>query len=132
MSDETKREIDQQRFARFFSAVNRGDFLAECGAELAKVNDQLSTVASNNGVGKGSILIELRINHGRDGIVEVTPVLKTKLPVPVRGKAIFWSSADGDLATKDPRQTELPLREVKGPGEKTKEVPAVLAVAKEV
>ena len=129
MNDETKRLVDQQRARQLIATLNRGDFSAELGAVLGEANEKLAALAQQNTTATGVITITLKVRHSRDGIVEVAPDLKTKMPAPVRGKSVYWATADGDLATKDPRQQELPIREVatKTP-EQPREVPAVLAV----
>ncbi len=42
--------------------------------------------------------------------------VKTALPRPTVGKALFYATREGRLSRKDPRQTEMQLREVNTAG----------------
>ena len=122
--EEVDRQIAQQEFAKFLQLIGRGDFLAEIGTELKSVNEKLSTLASQNGKAKGEITIKLAIKHEANGVVEVHPDLKVKLPSVVRGKSVFWATEGGGLAANDPRQQSLPLREVPAPAAAPKDIAA--------
>ncbi len=112
----SKAEVDDhvqmQQFLAFFRQINRGEFLSEMGETLRDTNDKLSSIAARGSKAKGVVTITLAITHEESGLVTVQPDLKVKLPPTVRAKAVFWADADGTLVNKDPRQTELPLREV--------------------
>ena len=46
------------------------------------------------------------------GIVEATAEITTKVPKLKRGKSVFWLTPEGHLSRANPRQPELPLRDV--------------------
>jgi hypothetical protein len=115
MNDETQKQVDAQQFAQFLKLMNRGELLCELGAELRSVNDKLSTLASQNGIATGAITVVFKIKHEAKGVVAVATDIKTKLPPPARGTAVFFATPDGGLAVNDPRQVSLPLREVAAP-----------------
>ena len=61
----------------------------------------------------GSITVQLKIKtKGNSGQVELTPVVKAAVPEHERGSAILFATPEGNLQLNDPRQPDLPLKQV--------------------
>lgn len=60
----------------------------------------------------GEITLKLKIKPNGDGSVEIEDEIKTKVPELPRGKTIMFVDGDNSLRRTDPRQPDLPLREV--------------------
>lgn len=64
----------------------------------------------------GTLTLTVKIAPNSDGAtVTVSDKLVLKAPEGDRGAAIFFIDVDGNLVRRDPRQIELPLREVERP-----------------
>lgn len=113
--EEIDKHVNAQQWAEVFKLIGRGDFQSECGETFKGMNEALSSIAAQNGKAKGQITIVLNVKHEANGVVEIQPDLKVKMPATVRGKSIFWATESGRLAANDPRQQSLPLREVAAP-----------------
>jgi len=61
----------------------------------------------------GKLTINLKVSPNGDGSVELDADVKAAVPRVTVGKALFYAEADGTLSRKDPRQPDLPLREVR-------------------
>lgn len=62
---------------------------------------------------KGALQLQVLVAPNKDGVtVTVTDKIKVTLPEGDRGAAIFFVDEDGNLSRQNPRQQELPLREV--------------------
>lgn len=64
----------------------------------------------------GTLTLTVKVAPNADGVtVTVTDKIVLKAPEAERGAAIFFIDNDGSLQRRDPRQIELPLREVERP-----------------
>lgn len=61
----------------------------------------------------GELSLKLSIKPNGEGSVRVLSDVKQKVPTPVVGETLFFATSSGSLIRNDPRQSELPLREVK-------------------
>lgn len=61
----------------------------------------------------GEVSVKLSIKSNGEGSVRVLADVKQKIPSPVMGETLFFATSSGSLVRNDPRQPELPLREVK-------------------
>ena len=94
---------------------------ADVVRELAsgKIYDDLTTQLGEvvTGVletGKvGELSLKLSIKPNGEGSVVVAADVKQKVPAPTVGTTLFFATSSGSLIRNDPRQTEMPLREVK-------------------
>lgn len=78
---------------------------------IAKLNQH---VMDNGGKPSGSITITL--NYKLDsGLMEITANVGSKMPKRIRAKGVYFCTADNKLSKRDPRQIELPLRDVNAP-----------------
>lgn len=87
------------------------------GATYDELNAALAdVVAKVQETGKvGELALKLKIKPSGDGTtVTVTDEIKAKAPEPTRPTTIFFATVDGALLRSDPRQREMPLREVPG------------------
>lgn len=60
----------------------------------------------------GSITLQIKIKPSGENSVLVTDTIKSVVPEKSRGETVFFTLADGSLRRDDPRQEDLPLREV--------------------
>ena len=78
--------------------------LSEALAEVARAVSEHEKV--------GSLTVTIKLEPNGVGTVIVTDELKTKVPEPARPASLFFTDAGGNLSRRNPRQPELPLREV--------------------
>ena len=71
---------------------------------------------------KAEVVLKVTLNPGTDDQMRVDIQVGHKLPQQKLPGALFWVTDDGTLATSDPRQPELPLREVVREAVPTREV----------
>lgn len=95
-------------FAQWLIEQRGGVLHAEASEALADV------VAAVMEHGKsGSLTLSVKVARNKDGVtVTVSDDLKVKVPQGDRGAAIFFTDDHGNLSRNNPRQPELPLREV--------------------
>lgn len=72
---------------------------------------------------KGKLTLTLVFTGRRDGKMEILPDIKVTAPKKERVQTIRWLNKLGQLEKSDPRQQELPLRDVGG-GKKPRDVDA--------
>lgn len=63
----------------------------------------------------GSLTVTIAIRPEEGGIVLVSDEIKAKVPEN-RGAALYYANERGSLSRENPRQPQLPLREVPGAG----------------
>lgn len=61
----------------------------------------------------GDLSLKLSIKPNGEGSVRVLADVKHKVPTPAIGETLFFATTTGSLIRNDPRQSELPLRDVK-------------------
>lgn len=95
-------------FAAVIQEQRQGGLHGELSHELANL------VASVQETRKPGVLtLTLKVTPNKDGVtVTLSDDISVKLPKSDRGAAIFFVQGDGNLVRNDPRQPELPLREV--------------------
>lgn len=97
-------------FADVLRELSGGQTIVECGDRLAEL---VEAVAETGKAGSLTLKINVKPN-GKDGnAVEVSDSVTLKKPEPERGKSFFFTDAGGSLVRNDPRQDDLPLREVR-------------------
>jgi hypothetical protein len=99
-------------FGVFLSQVDDGAFLQELSDLQHSMNEELGKHAQNHSKAKGSMTIVLAYEHDQKGVVSVSTDVKTKTPKASRSKSIFWTSDGGNLVNKNPKQPDLPFRDV--------------------
>lgn len=110
-------------FAAFIQEQRGGGLHGELSDALAEL-----VLACDEHRKAGTLTLTIKVAPNSDGVtVTVTDKLVVKAPEGERGAALFFVDADGNLNRRDPRQIELPLREVTTPP--LREVAAEEAVA---
>lgn len=93
-----------------------GDVLGELagGTTHERMTELLAEVVTAvQEIGKpGELSLSLKIKPNGTGGVAVEDVVKAKNPEAPRGQTLFFTDADGGLHRRDPRQQDLPLRQV--------------------
>lgn len=86
----------------------------EGGSLFNQLNDALQdlVVAVTETRKVGEISVTLKISPNGETAVSITGAIKAKVPEPNKGITIFYADGGGNLLRRDPRQPELPLREV--------------------
>lgn len=106
-SDTTTPPAAVKPFAAWLQEHRSGGLHQELSEALAEV---ARAVGEHEKVGTLTVTIKLEPNG--PGTVIVTDDLKTKVPEPARPASLFFTDAGGNLSRRNPRQPELPLREV--------------------
>lgn len=101
-------------FARFISTVDDGRPHAAITEELSLLVQKMSSEAySRDQIVKGELTLKLKFSVSPSGVVTVDYDAKRKEPVRKTVPGVMWLAKGGQLVAQDPRQTLLPLREVK-------------------
>ena len=94
------------------------DVLGELGAgqTLDTLTDDLAeVVGAVKATGKnGELTLKLTVKPNGAYGVSLADKITTKIPKEDRGETLFFTDDDGGLHRRDPRQEELPLRQVHG------------------
>lgn len=94
-------------FTSLLNTHRRGIAGHECSTQLeAAIRAALDTGA------KAEINVKVTILPGMDDQVNITIQPSAKLPQQKLSGAVFWVDESGKLVTSDPKQKELPIREV--------------------
>ena len=89
--------------------LGSGDTCDVLSSDLAEV---VNAVKAHGGTGKVTLELTVKPNgaHG----VSIADKITTKAPRADRGETLFFTDKEGGLHRRDPRQQDLPLREVGG------------------
>jgi len=95
-----------------------GETIEELGIEFNK----LVQAVEDTGRG-GEMTLSIKLKPSTAGAIELTDVVKVKLPPPQKGTSLFFATPEGNLVRNDPRQKEIPgLKEVSANTQPMKEV----------
>lgn len=132
MAEEQKEE-GPRSFTAFLRSVDGGSFEVELAEEMYKLNGMLAQIASQNGKAKGEITIKLKLEHDPKGRVDISTDVAVKTPKVARSKSVMWVTRGGNLSDKNPKQADLPFRDVNAKAEPARDVaPTVAAAARSV
>ena len=106
------------QYTELLGNIYHGSFTDELNTELSELVNQCNLTGKG-----GEITVVLKLKPYSDGTMEINGDVKTKLPKHERGKAVLFSTPDGNLQTQDPRQKNLEFKEVESK-------PLKMAVAK--
>lgn len=111
MADNTTRE-----FTVLLAELNGGAIRDELGEVLAKSLFELHEQAiATMSTRAGKLTLSLALTVEPSGAVRINADVSNKLPTVPRPSDHFFVSRGGALTRKNPRQQELPLREVAPP-----------------
>jgi hypothetical protein len=109
-----EREQSIQDFACLLNELDGGKLRDEASKKFADLMQYLHAYALDvHGRGKGCITLKLRACVDHTGIVSLDGEVEAKQPKPLRGQDSFYVTKRGGLSRNNPKQVELPLREVK-------------------
>lgn len=121
MEDPAEFQGHRKPFAAVIQEQRNGGLHSELSHELAAL-----VAAVQETQKAGTLTLTMKVTPNRDGVtMMVTDKVVVKLPEGDRGAAIFFVEGDGNLVRKDPRQLEIPLREVGGRDTELREVDEV-------
>lgn len=113
MSDE--QEVQIKPFGAWLQEQRNGVLHAELSEALAEVS---AAVLQHNKPGKLGLAITVKPAGNAQFTVFVSDEVKVTVPQPDKPTSMFFADDDGNLSRRDPRQAELPLRDVSAPEEK--------------
>jgi hypothetical protein len=116
MTTEKENDEGARSFAVLLQGIGDGELNAELSETLHGMNAKLSNHAVDFGKAKGTLTLTIEVDIDREGVVTLTPDVKTKLPKPARKKGRYWLTAGNNLSPENPKQTKLNLREVPARG----------------
>jgi hypothetical protein len=100
-------------FAEFLQQQRRGALHGELSEQL---HELLQAVKETGKAGALTVRIDIKpAAKGNAEQVVVSDTSSVKKPQAARPESVFFLDDDGNLSRSDPRQTELPLREVNRP-----------------
>lgn len=107
---------------RLFTDVLRDMRFGETLDELSDEFNKLVQAVEDTGR-PGEIILSIKLKPSTAGAIEVTDLIKTKLPPPQKGTSLFFATPEGNLVRNDPRQSEIPgLKQVESDRKEVKEV----------
>jgi hypothetical protein len=116
MADEpqTERRTDIiPTFAHLITTIEKGNLHHDLNFQLGEVVKELEDYAKAFHGTKPKGRITLVLDLQKDGEnMRITGSIATKTPPSPRASDIFWTTADGKLASSNPRQMALPLKAV--------------------
>lgn len=104
--------MEPKPFTQFFIEQRQGALHAEMSEKLQAL------VAAVEEHGKsGTLTLTIRVTPTATGANTffIADDVKVKAPEPDRGASLFFSDGEGNLSRSDPRQPELPLRDLPAP-----------------
>ena len=111
-----QEEAPSNAFSSLLNTHRRGIAGHECSTML----DQAIRAALDTGA-KAELTVKVTVLPGMDDQVNIGIQPTVKLPQQKLAGAIFWVDEAGKLVTSDPKQKELPIREVIRVGSEIKE-----------
>jgi len=109
---ETKAQGEIRSFATLIGHHSDGELNNDATNEMAELLQALRKQAIIEGKAKGSITVTIAFEVDRRGVVSTAAEVKTKDPRPAKSGSVFWLTDGGALSVKNPKQQELPLRDV--------------------
>lgn len=97
-----------------FLAAHAGGYTVELLTDkLKEIVEHLETLATNEGQPKSKATLTLKISFERDaGVYKVGVEPNVKLPTVAPPKSVFWAISAHGLIQQDPRQINMPFRDV--------------------
>lgn len=102
-------------FAQFIADAEDGRFVPHASDRMTEMLAKTEEVAGlNGGTAKCKMVVTFEFKM-EGGVVETTAEITTKVPKLKRGKSVWWLTPEGNLTRSNPKQSELPLRDVSAP-----------------
>jgi|WetSurMetagenome_2_1015567.scaffolds.fasta_scaffold05956_13 hypothetical protein len=114
-----ENKVGPRDFARTLAELSDGDLNVQMGVEQQRLLEILHEQALAGGKtykSKGAITLTLKYEVQGNGVVSIDPSVKVTAPKQPMAKTVRYVDENGNLAVTDPRQGQLNLREVPGPG----------------
>lgn len=99
-------------FAVILGQCDDGQLLVELSTKLQTLNAALARHAEHFNTARGSLTLKLSLAVDSKGTTAIVADVAVKEPKTVRPGSIFWLDAANNLENKNPRQLEMPLRDV--------------------
>lgn len=101
-------------FSTFLQECESGYLHQECSEQLRELIAELSNrIQDGAKAAKGKLVLSFDFSVA-DGVVEVRPKLEIKMPNQPRPRSIFWATPENNLTPQNPKQQNLPFRDVSG------------------
>lgn len=119
--DSTKSATEKEgprAFSAFIAQLGDGEAHVELTTELHSLLSHLYKQAQAggvNGTARGALTLKIMLNVESRGVVGTAYDVTSKEPKPLRGSDVFWLTPGKNLTKKNPKQGELPLRDVSAP-----------------
>jgi hypothetical protein len=107
---------------RLFTDVIRDMRYGETLDELSEEFNKLVQSVESTGRA-GEMTFQIKLKPSTAGAIELTDLIKVKLPAPQKGTSLFFATPEGNLLRNDPRQADIPgLKEVAANNKPLKDV----------
>ena len=97
---------EMRNFSTLLSSLEDGQLHSELSEAITEVVAAIQDHARDIG---GKPKIDFKMDSG---MIEIISDLKVSKPKPVRSKTMLWATPDNNLTARNPKQHELPLRDV--------------------
>lgn len=99
-------------FGLLIQQLEDGQLVDDLGTKLQELNTKLARQAAARGKAKGELILKLKLSADEGGTVQIDGEITMKEPKPARQRTVLWLAKGDVLATENPRQVKLPLKEV--------------------
>ena len=99
-------------FAVFLGQCEDGELLSALSQKLQALNAALARHAEQATTARGSLTLKLSLLCDARGVTTVAADVQTVEPKLPRNASVFWQTAGNNLENKNPKQLEMPLRDV--------------------
>jgi hypothetical protein len=108
----TQDASSHRSFATLISDLEDGELHADLSRAVQNIVGELQNIAGARG-GKPKATLTLKLDITLDsGMVVIAADVAEKLPRPVRGKSFLYATPENNLTRRNPRQPDLPFRDV--------------------
>lgn len=97
----------------FLTQLENGHFMRKAGEELQTIVEALTEYQGKK-TPSGKLVLTFNLSYPGE-VMEVTPDITAKVPKQPHGRNLFYPTPENNLSRTDPRQPDLPLRQVSAP-----------------
>jgi len=128
-----EKDEGPRSFSVFLQSLADGDAHGELGAELQSLVQAVRAQAEyRRKAVAGTLTFTLKVAGTETGMMTVGYEIKAKPPKLKTAESVFWTTKGGNLTPSNPKQPELPIRDVSAPAVTPKDVAEERPVAREV